>query len=52
MPLIGYDPDMDYLLDPQQQKPFGRCCICGREVYSPFRETCDRCQFDMEEDDD
>ena len=50
MPLIGFDPLNDYLLDPQQQKPFCMCCICGREIYRPFQETCDRCMFDMEED--
>jgi hypothetical protein len=50
MPLIGFDPEKDYLFDPQQQKPFGICCICGREIYRPFQETCDRCLMDMEED--
>lgn len=50
MLLIGIDPDRDYLDDPQQSRPFGMCCVCGREIYRPFQETCDRCLFDMEED--
>lgn len=50
MPLIGFDPDMDYLLDPQQRKPFGMCCICGREIYRPLQETCDRCRTDTEDE--
>ena len=48
--MIGYDPDKDYLLDPQQERPVCRCCICGREIYRLLRETCDRCMMDMEED--
>lgn len=49
---IGIDPDMDYLYDPQQAKPFTFCCLCGREIYRPFQETCDRCRFDAELEDE
>ena len=52
MPNIGIDPDYDYLYDQNQQKPFCMCCICKREIYRPFQETCDRCLFDMEEDEE
>jgi hypothetical protein len=52
MPLIGFNPDMDYLLDPQQRRPVCMCCICGREIYRPFQETCDRCLMDMEDCED
>jgi hypothetical protein len=36
--------------DPQQQKPYCMCCMCGREIYRPFQETCDRCLMDMEDE--
>lgn len=49
MPLIGYDADYDYLLDPQQKKPVCMCCICGREIYR-MQDTCDRCLMDMEDE--
>ena len=52
MSLIGYDPDFDYLYDPQQKRPACMCCVCGREIYRQFQETCDRCLMDMEEDED
>lgn len=44
---IGIDPDYDYLFDPQQARPFG-FCACGREIYRPFAESCDRCRMDTE----
>lgn len=52
MPDIGFDADYDYLYDAQQRRPVCMCCVCGREIYRPFQETCDRCLFDMEEDED
>jgi hypothetical protein len=52
MPLIGFDPDKDYLLDPQQAKPFCMCSVCGREIYRPLQETCDLCLMDMEGEDE
>ena len=48
--MTGIDPDYDFLLDPQQDRPKYFCCCCGREIYRPFQETCDRCLMDMEED--
>lgn len=50
--MIGYDPDFDYLYDPQQAPAVCRCVCCGREIYSLPSETCDRCLFDMELEDD
>ena len=33
--IAGYDPDKDYLLDPQQRDAFTlRCDWCGHDVYS------------------
>lgn len=45
---IGVDTDMDYLYDPQQAPHYGFCSCCGRELYRPFTETCDRCRMDTE----
>lgn len=45
---IGINPDFDYLYDPQQAKHYGFCSCCGRELYRPFIETCDRCMMDVE----
>lgn len=50
--LVGINPDYDYLFDPQQARVFGFCACCGREIYAPFKETCDRCLFDVEMEDD
>ena len=50
--MIGYDPDYDFLYDPQQSREFSRCSCCGREIYRPMQETCDRCIMDMETEDD
>lgn len=52
MSLIRYDLDYEFLYDPQQRPPVCMCCICGREIYRMFQETCDRCLMDMEEDED
>ena len=48
--MIGYNSDFDYLFDPQQARPFGFCSVCGREIYTPLQETCDRCMADMEDE--
>ena len=33
--ITGYDPDKDYLIDPQQRDAFTlRCDWCGHDVYS------------------
>jgi hypothetical protein len=48
--MIGFDPDFDYLYDPQQMPPVGFCVCCGREIYVMFRETCERCQADTEDE--
>ena len=45
---IGIDADLDYLHDSQMANPFGFCCVCGREIYRPFTETCDRCRMDTD----
>ena len=45
---VGVNADFDYLLDPQQKRPMGFCVCCGREIYSLFVDTCDRCLFDVE----
>ena len=45
---IGINPDYDYLNDPQQARPFGFCAKCGKEIYRPFAETCDRCRMDTD----
>ena len=50
--MIGFDPDMDYLLDPQQRQPVCMCCICGREIFRRFQETCDICLMDIEMEDE
>ena len=44
MSIIGYDPDMDYFLDPQQAIPAGFCDRCGREVYEYGSYLCERCK--------
>lgn len=46
--MIGMNPDFDYLYDPQQGKVYGFCSVCGREIYRPFKETCDRCLMDVD----
>lgn len=57
--MVGYDPDMDYLLDPQQKKDkFPRCLCCRRQIifgeayYTVFvksseREICCDCYEDV-----
>ena len=41
---IGVNPDLDYLLDPQQAKPVGFCIRCFREIYSrKFGRLCLDC---------
>ena len=50
--MIGYNPDSDYLTDPQQARVVYRCMCCKREIYSLFTEICERCLFDMELEDD
>lgn len=44
--------DLDAWRDPQMARPTGRCSCCGREIYRPMQETCDRCMMDQEGDDD
>jgi hypothetical protein len=45
---IGINPDYDYLYDPQQAAHYGFCACCGKELYRPFTETCDRCCMDTD----
>lgn len=44
--MIGYDPDYDYLLDPQQASAVGFCQNCGREIYTVGKDFCDDCEED------
>lgn len=50
--MIGFNADFDYLFDAQQAQPVGFCVCCGRELYSIRSDTCDRCLFDMELEDE
>ena len=45
---IGIDPNLDFLYDPQQAPHYGFCSFCGKELYRPFTETCDRCRMDTD----
>lgn len=54
-PMIGFDPDKDYLLDPQQKPPAGWCPECGAEIWSPGMSRCTRCaeeNLDWEDQDE
>lgn len=42
--MIGYDPDMDYLYDPQQAPVTGFCERCRREVYRRGERLCSVCR--------
>lgn len=44
--MIGYDPDFDYLYDPQQTKPVCFCVNCRREIYARERDLCEHCEED------
>lgn len=47
--MIGYNPDYDYLYDPQQTGEEGICECCGRQISGPGRSRCRRCEdFDAE----
>ena len=50
--MIGYNPDFDYLYDPQQNRPTGKCVCCGREIYTLFSDTCPICLMDIEVEED
>lgn len=41
---IGYNPDYDYLYDPQQEPPVGFCVCCGKEIYARGKDLCERCE--------
>lgn len=41
--MIGMNPDADYLLDPQMQKPVCMCLKCKREIYRIGIEICEYC---------
>ena len=40
---IGFDPDYDYLLDPQQARVYGFCEQCGGEIYTHGERLCSEC---------
>ena len=42
--MIGIDPDLDGLYDPQQRPPAGWCPACGREIYAYGENLCTRCR--------
>lgn len=42
--MIGYDPDYDFLYDPQQAAPRGFCPCCGKEIYEYGKDLCRRCE--------
>lgn len=49
---IGFDPDYDYLLDPQMDNPGGYCDCCSCVLHGNGRETkyeilCPKCWRDM-----
>ena len=44
--MIGYNPDYDYLYDPQQARPVCFCVNCGREIYAEGKDRCDDCEGD------
>lgn len=49
---IGFNPDYDYLLDPQMREPGGYCDRCGRPLNGDGREGkygtyCDECWEDL-----
>ena len=48
MSMIGINPDVDYLYDPQQARVVCFCVCCGRVIYSMSTEICDKCRMDME----
>ena len=41
---IGVSADLDYLHDPQQQRPSGHCQECGGEIWAHDEEICERCK--------
>lgn len=49
---IGVNPDYDYLLDPQMEKPGGYCDRCGCPLHGDGRRTkyetlCECCWEDL-----
>ena len=42
--MIGINPDCDYLYDPQQQRPAGKCRECGGEIWGFGQNLCSRCR--------
>lgn len=40
----GYDPDYDFLYDPQQAPSYGWCEVCGMEVYAKGEPFCYDCR--------
>lgn len=42
----GVNPDLDYLLDPQQARTVCMCVNCGREVYASGKNYCEKCEED------
>lgn len=42
--MIGYNPDFDFLYDPQQRIPAGRCSRCGAEIWEEGKDLCAKCE--------
>lgn len=45
--MIGYNPDLDYLHDPQQAIPLGFCERCGSEIWHQGANLCERCEEEL-----
>lgn len=48
--VIGYNPDYDYLYDPQQGGKEGFCECCGRQISGAGRSLCRKCEALNEEE--
>lgn len=48
--MIGISPDFDFLYDPQQRRPVGKCPMCGAEIWRMGKNLCVRCSRSEEED--
>ena len=48
--MIGIDPNLDGLYDPQMRSPAGWCPVCKREIYAACENLCSRCRETETED--
>lgn len=47
--MIGINPDADYLLDDQMNRPVCMCLKCKREIYRMGMDVCEYCLEDNDE---